>query len=589
MIFPIRCERFYVCSFIGDCMRQRRTVIKAIGAATTGGVLAGCVGDDEDEDQERPGPDEDQEYERVGPIEMPSLSRDFESQWVDGFNRAVDDWEELGIEIELNTMEVGPWITRLEDRDFEIIADGRDGEPERIDPGLFINDLYRVDDPAASNFSYWGFEGAPEEDKEDAEEYTDLAIESNSETDRERRQELIYECQRLFSEAVPDLYQWYITELAAYSEESDNWDYLPSTNPLGNTYTLSQIETDKDTIIWGTTQEMPTLNYATYAATGERQQIQGPIYDTLLAIGPDGLPYGSLAEDWEWIDERTIEVTLKEGQTFHDGEPITSEDIQWNFEWNEEWEIPSHIGHVGKVENVETIDDLTAQIILESPDVAFEALDLVSLPIAPKHVWDGITEREDLEHPGDWDDIDYTGSGPMIVQQFDPPETVVYEVHEDHWQNFSFDEYIVTLYGGSGPAVGALEAGDVDFVQNITPTDFERLEDEDGIGRLSVETVGYRKARVNCNHEPFNDRVLRQAFFHAEDTSDISAVALGGMGAPGLATPIAPVNEFWHNPDIETYEGGVDEAVEILREAGYRWDEDGQLLKPTDRVTGDPV
>lgn len=97
------------------------------------------------------------------------------------------------------------------------------------------------------------------------------------------------------------------------------------------------------------------------------------IYDTLLTTDKEGQIVGQLAKSWNWIDDKTLDVTIHEGVTFHNGEACTSEDVFFTFD-----RILSGFGDgtiavlYETLESVEIIDELTVRFHLNRADAAFE-------------------------------------------------------------------------------------------------------------------------------------------------------------------------------------------------------------------------
>ena len=95
------------------------------------------------------------------------------------------------------------------------------------------------------------------------------------------------------------------------------------------------------------------------------------IWDRLLRIGPDGLPQPWAAESYEWVDDTTIDVTLREGMTWHDGEPVTAEDVVFSFQAPLGEEVPMYQPFVSNISDIEVLDERTVRFLLAEPSAAF--------------------------------------------------------------------------------------------------------------------------------------------------------------------------------------------------------------------------
>jgi peptide/nickel transport system substrate-binding protein len=308
-------------------------------------------------------------------------------------------------------------------------------------------------------------------------------------------------------------------------------------------------------------------------------------YEPLVRIGLDGEPRPGAATDWNVEDDTTIHVTLREDMTFHDGEPVTAEDVQFTYDYMNEWGVPALSTYYEPVDSVEIINDTEVRFHLTEPYSGFIRLGMNMIWILPMHIWDGIVEERDFEHPRDWTktEVDTTGSGPFEITFYEPNSRAVYERHDDHHMDFEMDTLVWSVYGSLSAAMGDLESGDIHHVKELQPEQYERAEDNDNLVAVANPSHGYVPVHIHNEHVPFHDPVVRRAMAHALDKQEIINVALSGYGDVSIS-PIAPANEFYHNSDVPAYEGGPEEARQLLIDAGYRWDENGNLLVPQDRM-----
>jgi peptide/nickel transport system substrate-binding protein len=96
------------------------------------------------------------------------------------------------------------------------------------------------------------------------------------------------------------------------------------------------------------------------------------IYDSLVKSGPDNDFLPGLAESWEQLDPTTWQFTLREGVTFHNGEPFTAEAVKFTFERVLDPEFESPIASLlNTIDRVEIIDPMTVNIVTNQPDIMF--------------------------------------------------------------------------------------------------------------------------------------------------------------------------------------------------------------------------
>ena len=112
-----------------------------------------------------------------------------------------------------------------------------------------------------------------------------------------------------------------------------------------------------------------------------------PALDPLAAkVPPEVEPEPWAASDITFVDDTTVEVTLREGMTFHDGEPVTAADVAFTLDFLSAIESPAFASRLTGLESVEAVDDLTVTIRLAEPSAAFPTVALAAVPILPRHV-----------------------------------------------------------------------------------------------------------------------------------------------------------------------------------------------------------
>lgn len=507
------------------------------------------------------------EFEPVE-IEIQSYTRSLLPQRYEWTFLFRDQWvEKLGVDANVTIGEVNKIFGNWVDVNYDVNMAGWSGKPSRIDPTTFLNAFTTDGGLYTPNYSN--------------PDYDDLVSEFQREADRDRRQELAYEAQQILAEDQPVVFLFAADALTATN--TANWsDY---TNQIGD---------QNFTHIWNLQSMQPTgdvqaavkagnlfpatLNPMAPTKSGDLMGLK-MVYDRLIRLGPKGQPQPWAATDWDAVDPQTVDVTLREGMTWHDGEAVTPEDVKFTVEYLQEWKVPYLQSFYTDIESVEVTGSNGVRFNLSRPRASFIGVDLALLFIMPQHVWDGLPEREGLEHPREYQDTDYIGSGPFTVRDFSQSDRVVWQVYDDHFADFDINAFIWNKYGGKAAALGDVESGDASFVESLQASQYNRVKDQSGIGAENVSQHGWKAIYMNNDRRPFSDKQFRLAASHATDRERAAEIVYDGL-ADIQDGPIAPANEFWHNPDLPTYDGGAEEARDILFEAGYRWDENGNLLMP---------
>lgn len=319
-----------------------------------------------------------------------------------------------------------------------------------------------------------------------------------------------------------------------------------------------------------------TLNPAVQsgAATG------GPgsqIFAGLVKVGPDYEIEPYLAESWQVSDDQlTVTFDLVEGATFHDGEPITSEDVKFSIEAvraNHPFG-PAMFGHV---ESIDTPDATTVVMHLDQPVPGLlMSMQPLLMPVLPEHVYG---DGQDLKtHPRNMESI--VGSGPFKVEENNPAERLTLVKNEDFFIDGHpyLNRIVYPVVKDPLTRVLMLEKGDIDYAPfaGIRPNDATRLEKADGVEVTGdgYDAIGYvHYLEMNLREGPFSNPEVRKALAHAIDTDFLSKVIFGGRTQPGTG-PLHTGNPFY-TADVPTYAPDMDLAASMLDEAGYTVGEDG--------------
>ncbi len=320
-----------------------------------------------------------------------------------------------------------------------------------------------------------------------------------------------------------------------------------------------------------------TLNPAVQsgAATG---QPGSQIFAGLVLIGEDYQPQPYLAKTWK-VAEDGLSVTfdLVDDATFHDGAPITSEDVKFSLETVRD-NHPFGQAMFGQVAAIETPAPDRIELRLSQPVPGLmRSLQPLLMPILPKHVYDD--GQEIKTHPRNMENV--VGSGPFMVEENNPAERLTLVKYDGFFIEGRpyLDRIVYPLVKDPLTRVLMLEKGEIDYAAfaGIRPTDAARLERAEGV-EMTTEgygALGYiHYLEMNLREAPFDDRKVREALAHAIDTGFLAKVIFGGRVAPGTG-PLHTGNPFY-SADVPGYAPDMEKAAALLDEAGYSLDDNGK-------------
>lgn len=567
---------------------RRKFLKRAVVTGTVVG-LAGCGGNGDDggdgsdggdggsQPEETASPEPDVEYEEVSPVSWLTLSREDNPTYFEEAQQAQGMLEELGFSFEENVFESGQWVDTLFAKDYDIANIGWSNTIERLFPyyNLFFSFHSQYAGPDGGNFSNFVFE-----------EYDETVEAFAAEMDDDARTELAFECQEILAQNVPVAYTTHPSSLIAHNTtQYTGWEPMVGEWAYFNPTTLKTAEHQQGerTAIFATVS--PPEQYPNFMShTGPAAVFLHKLnYDPLVQMSATGQPIAEgAAESWEVVDDTTIDVTLREGMTWHDGEDVTPEDVKFTWDYATEHGLPYLASDIEPYDSSEVVDDNVIRFNLKDPFAGFIQVSLYRVPIIPQHVWDGVTEEHDLDHPGQWEDPDMTGSGPFRMVNYEPGNRIVFEKFEDHYaaDEYDMDSIVYNIYGTNSTAVGDVIGGAATFSQGLSYTDWQRAADADTAEAIENPSIQANGLFFNMENEPFNDVLVRRAMAYAINRPLIADTVHQGY-AQAAKSAVAPANEEYHNPDVAAYEFNLDQARSLLQESGFRYEGD-TLMKPVD-------
>jgi len=333
-----------------------------------------------------------------------------------------------------------------------------------------------------------------------------------------------------------------------------------------------------------------TLNPGT-AVLSEAYTLFELVYDSMFQLNLDGTYSPELAESFEVSDDGGVwTFTIRDGVTFHDGEPLTASDIAFSYNFYAAHEdFPFLPVYTEFFESVEATDDRTLVITLTEPIPNMES-QLIFLYVIPEHIWGDL----EGEAAAEFENLEMIGSGPFKMVEYRQNEFVHVAAVKDHYlYPPRIDEVVFQTFDNPDALVQALRTGQVDMITEMPNTAVPGLRNEanielvtgapfapevaDIILNLATEEVCPPEDGVCSGHPALRDHNVRLALAHATDKQKIIDVVLLGLGTPGL-TLIPDGLGIWYNNTIEDYAFDPDLANQILDDAGYV-DADGDGIR----------
>ena len=334
------------------------------------------------------------------------------------------------------------------------------------------------------------------------------------------------------------------------------------------------------------------------------------VYDTPIAVTPAGEFVSELATDWTVSDDGlTWTLTLVEGAAFHDGEPLTAEDVAYTVELYRDTEaFPFLPSYAAPFVDVQAPDDTTVILTTEEPINTFEAY-MAFIYVLPKHIWEPaiaalecpagsaapVPSGEPACGPVGFENAEMIGSGAFKLVEATQNESVILDANTEYWNTpANIDQVIFQTISNPDARVTALTTGQVDAITEFPATAVSTLQNTENVEVHIADVAAGGSLRdvffnvtteENCpadggvcsGHPALKDIAVRRALAHAVDKQQIIDVATLGTASPGLSMVPPGLGDYYAS-DIEDYAFDVDAANALLDEAGYT-DSDGDGVR----------
>lgn len=309
------------------------------------------------------------------------------------------------------------------------------------------------------------------------------------------------------------------------------------------------------TVVYGNA-EPPTSNYWDPAAGFGLvdEQVASLVHDTLLAFNAAGDIVPHLATAFEYVDATLVRLTLREDAVFHNGEPVTAEDVKASIERLADGEL--------------------AQAMVASPGIAVNILSPTEIEVTtpqpfgvmlPTLAFIKILPASYIAEPDLFAD-GAMGSGPYRFVSYEGTD-VTLEAVPDHWSGTPSIETVIFRYIEDAQArINALLSGQVDLLTRASSEDVARVEGNDAF-YINDQSPAAQIVAIYQHNGPLADLKLREALAHAIDREAIAASLMDGLNPVGYSS--LPTNSRFYEAFDKRFEYDLDRARELVAESSY--------------------
>ncbi len=335
----------------------------------------------------------------------------------------------------------------------------------------------------------------------------------------------------------------------------------------------------------------PVMSQDIYAS-----KVKGYVLDTLLTRDSNTFEWVSrLAEKWEISKNgKVFTFQLRHGLVFHDGHPVTADDIKFSFDmiFEPQYNAAHLRPYYEGIEKVEALDPYT--IRATAKDTYFMNFEsIATLDIVPKHIYSDVEKSKKMNR-------ELVGCGPYFLEKFEPGQKIVLKRFEK-WYGFSgkqwsgyynFDQQIYRFVKDENVALEMVKKGDLDYLPFTSPDIYVQKTEGAPWGKTvfknQVENSSPKGSGFlgfNFRREMFKDKKVRLALAHLMNREEINKKFRYNMSY--LATGPSYVQNDSASSKVKPITYNPAKAVALLREAGWKDTEKKGVLRKV--IDGKPV
>lgn len=321
------------------------------------------------------------------------------------------------------------------------------------------------------------------------------------------------------------------------------------------------------TAVFGILTDFSGFNPVTNSSTTTADVMTHMLYTPLIQYDEELEPQPYLAESWE-LSDSSVTFRLRDDVTWHDGQPVTAEDVKFTFDLAKNPETASLIGsaYVNMVEAATVVDPNTIRFDFVAPHA--QALDGFWWAPLPRHLLQDVAPAELSQAPFNQNPV---GSGPFRFVQWDRNRQLVLEANPDFPAELGgrpyLDRFIFRVIPEATTMITELMNGSVDAIgYTLLPDQATQLQNQSGIDLRSFPSREFTYLGWNNARPQFEDAETRRALAMALDRPRLIEALLHGFGVPahGMIPPWSPMYS-----EIDPLPADANAARQLLTQAGW--------------------
>ena len=306
--------------------------------------------------------------------------------------------------------------------------------------------------------------------------------------------------------------------------------------------------------------ESPSKLDPAYASSDAEIAVLNAVYDYLVDVDANNNIQPRLATSWKVSDDGlTYTFELAPNARWHDGSPVTSQDVVFTFDRlrNPDLKLPTS----------DLYADIQSVKATGTHEVAFTLKQT-----NPFFLYDLSDNHAVIVKKGTTDfGTTFDGSGPFVVQSYHPDDRMVLTANPDYFMagKPGVAKLELIFFSDQSAEVSALRGGQIDLAMRLPSSLYQSLANVKGIQRVDVPTNGFNVLRLRSDRKPGNDPRVVQALKLAIDRQAITQAVTQGLGVVGNDTPIGPLYTKYYDANAQPPKADPAKAKQLLKEAGY--------------------
>jgi peptide/nickel transport system substrate-binding protein len=321
----------------------------------------------------------------------------------------------------------------------------------------------------------------------------------------------------------------------------------------------------------GSTTDIDSLNPFTAFSTQALDVLQ-LVYDKLMDYDSSLKVTPSLATlETKSADGATFTYTLRDDAKWHDGKPVTVDDVVFTFLMVRDNNYGSYGAYLTELTAVEKLSSNTVRLSYSAPQTLEPG---VIIPIVPKHIW-SLINKKDLPK---YSNSKAVGSGPFRYTSWKKGSLATVTRNDSWWgAKPAASQVTWAVFGSDDIVTQALKTGAIDIVAEVPPTIYKNLKGAKNVRSVEMDSFSFHMIGFNCSQKAgskgsqlLKDQVVRQALSLAISRKQLVELALNGFGQPGTDLLPPAFGDYHYTPSgNDVLDDDPTRAIRLLEAAGY--------------------